>query len=689
MNTKKVKSLRKKLIFRVILIATVLLLVAVISSQLSSNAAFWKATEESIAKSTTIEIRNISNFFTEAEALLKNTANSIKFVSYTEAQVIEGFLKNARTPYPYVSEIYMGIAETNQYADGAGYVPPPEWVLTKRPYYIGAMNTDGIFYQDPYLASTGEIFSSLAVKLKDMKGAVIGVTVLDLTVETLLDICSKANIQGTKATAFLLDSNKRILAHQNNAFMPHVKGNEAVYVSYDSIGIQEKNTILAGSGNEPKLIRAIDHDGVEKYISSAVLPGSGWTFGFAVPVNDFAANLNTASSMAIYIIIISVAVIAIFFASQFLLIKPIKPISSIMETASLLAVGKTPSPLKIVTNDDLGVLADDFNKFIISTQEQVSVLSQMADGDLTSKVTPKSHEDLLSNAINRMAENIQELIGSIHGASLNATTNAKQLASTAESIASGAAQIACGVQSLAEGATNQTKYMDELSNSVTDEAEKTKANAGMANQAAKLADTIINKAERGNRQMDEMITAVNDITEASKSVSNIMQTINGIAAQTNLLSLNAAIEAARAGEHGKGFSVVAEEVRNLATQSAAAAKETSSIVQVSIEKAELGTRIVKEMAERLTEIISGINESSQLIMEIVKASEEQTKSITQINANVTQVADITQNSSAVVKESAATAKGSAAAAEKSAAAAVEMSRQADTLEQLISRFKLE
>jgi len=231
--------------------------------------------------------------------------------------------------------------------------------------------------------------------------------------------------------------------------------------------------------------------------------------------------------------------------------------------------------------------------------------------------------------------------------------------------------------------------MDELSHSVTDIAEKTKANAGMAEEAAKLADTIINKAERGNRQMEEMITAVNDITEASKSVSNIMQTINGIAAQTNLLSLNAAIEAARAGEYGKGFSVVAEEVRSLATQSAAASKETSSIVKVSIEKAELGVRIVMDMAASLTEIINGISDSNKLIMEIVKASEEQSKSIKQINANVTQVADIIRQNSELSEKSAATAEVSATAAGKSAAAAVEMSKQADIMQQMISRFKLE
>ena len=245
-----------------------------------------------------------------------------------------------------------------------------------------------------------------------------------------------------------------------------------------------------------------------------------------------------------------------------------------------------------------------------------------------------------------------------------------------------------GAQSLAEGATRQAEHVQEVSQSIDDIAEKTKANADMANQAAILSDAIIVKAEKGGRQMDEMISAIKGVTEASESVSNIMSTISGIAEQTNLLALNAAIEAARAGKFGKGFAVVAEEVRKLAVQSEAAVKETSAIIHNSMEKADLGARVADEMALSLTEIISGINESSRLIMEIARASGDQAEGIAQINTNVNKVADVIQNNSAVAQENAATSQESAAAAQISAVSSEKMTEYADILESMITQFKL-
>jgi methyl-accepting chemotaxis protein len=196
----------------------------------------------------------------------------------------------------------------------------------------------------------------------------------------------------------------------------------------------------------------------------------------------------------------------------------------------------------------------------------------------------------------------------------------------------------------------------------------------MAGRAAKLADAIKIGAEKGSQQMSEMINAVNEINKASHSIGDVIKVIDDIAFQTNLLALNAAVEAARAGQHGKGFAVVAEEVRHLATKSAEAAKNTGELIVNSIKKAKFGAEIAQETAASLEEIVSGINESNQIIADIAKSSAEQSLGIGEINSGIDQVAHIVQQNNATAEQSAAVSK--------------ELTVQSNVLQELISQFKL-
>ena len=400
------------------------------------------------------------------------------------------------------------------------------------------------------------------------------------------------------------------------------------------------------------------------YYSPIIVDGAvvGMLFT-GIPID--AAKAAQQNMMTLVLILgIGLALICIAIIIVYISQSVSKPLNIVASYAAAIAIGDIEieglDEGTARTRNEVVILERAFRNMIESFKNQAYVLARLAEGDYTSKVEVRSEKDVINMAIELMRE---ETLGVLD-----------QVASSGIQVANGSKQIASGAQALAQGATEQASVVQQLSSSMHDIALKTKDNTSMADQAAKLAASIKGSAERGSSQMNDMMAAVRDINQASHSISKVIKVIDDIAFQTNILALNAAVEAARAGSAGKGFAVVAEEVRNLASKSAEAARDTSNMISNSIEKAELGSKIAGETAQSLDEIVKGIIESSKIVNEIAMRSDEQYNAITQINAGVEQVAQVVSQNSAT--------------AEESAAASQEMSGQSVVLEDLIKQFQL-
>jgi len=300
---------------------------------------------------------------------------------------------------------------------------------------------------------------------------------------------------------------------------------------------------------------------------------------------------------------------------------------------------------------------------IKSYVDEVSrVLAAVADGDLTVTIDREYIGDFVSikNSINNISSSLHKTMS--------------EISSAADQVLSGASQISSSAFDLSNGAQEQARSVEELNDAIEMINRQTQQNVDNALTANELSNKSTTNAQEGNTAMKQMVEAMMKIKESSNGISQIVQTIQSIAFQTNLLALNAAVEAARAGEHGKGFSVVADEVRSLAGRSQISAKETTSLIEDSIRRVEIGSEIAESTAESLNAIVASAGEVLEIIGNISAASREQAEAIENISDGLAQISKVTQNNTTV--------------SEEAAAASQELNSQAEMLRQLVTFFKL-
>ncbi len=387
---------------------------------------------------------------------------------------------------------------------------------------------------------------------------------------------------------------------------------------------------------------------------------------------EFMSALLTTVVIVLIIVIIIIITISIIFALSLgrgIANSIAAPLDAIKDRLNIFAQGDLSSPFPTVdTKDELAEMAATTTNMAAALQFIINdvkdILNQMADADFTASSTDKSKYagefEAILDAMARLKKQMAETLQSVSEAS--------------NQVAAGANNLSEASQSLAEGATDQAGAVEEMQATITTISDDIRVTANSAGDSYNQARSYAEEAERSHREMQAMMDAMTRINDASKQVGNIISEIEDIASQTNLLSLNASIEAARAGEAGRGFSVVADQIRQLAEQSANSAAETRTLIETSLNAIADGSKTVDIVNDSINRVVEGMEQIAQSSKSISEMANDQAEAMKQAEQGVSQISEVVQSNSATAEETSATSE--------------ELSAQAATLDSLISKFRL-
>lgn len=385
--------------------------------------------------------------------------------------------------------------------------------------------------------------------------------------------------------------------------------------------------------------------------------------------DTFSSSKSAQLFITVLAIILAILIIIITVVLAAYLTKSLTaPINEIEHAATEMTGGNLDVTIEYESQDELGSLAvsmrtlcNDFKEIIADIGR---ILEALADGDF----------HIVSQCLPLYKGDYEPILLSMRLIRNNLNSTMTLINQSADQVALGSEQLAQGSQSLAEGATEQAGAVEELTATIENVSNIAAESAVSSQKAYENVSQAAQEANSSQEDLQSLTTAMSLITDTSKEIENIIASIEDIASQTNLLSLNASIEAARAGEAGKGFAVVADQIGKLASDSAQSAVDTRQLIAKSLEEIENGNKITEKTVKAIEGILTSMKTFADSAKDASDSSRDQADMLKQVEQGIEQISRVVQSNSASAQETSATSE--------------ELSAQAEDLKEQVSKFKL-
>ena len=532
---------------------------------------------------------------------------------------------------------------------------------TDQDWYTNVTNTSqSSVWSAPYYDAFAQIsMVTSSAPIYDASGRFIGVATADIDLTQMQQMILSLDVVAG-GRAFLVDDSGVYIADEDSAKL------------LSANILSDENTSLAQLGSQ---ILA-QKEGTGSYIENGEtylawyrqIPESGW---YIVTVASEQAMMSSAQTLGITLAVLCIAFAVILFLIIIFFLQKgvVRPLNRLAATAQQIAEGDLSVSIDSHARHEFGVVNSALEEMVAQLSLYVDYISEVTHA-LQEMSTGNFAFHLLRDYSGEFAALKDGLLSTRNHLSETMST----ISSAAEQVDTGSNQVAVGAQSQAQGATEQTSSIQELASMMSDIERDVDNNTQNTNEANSQLNEVIQEVENGDRKMEEMLTAMDEITATSQEIGQIVKNIEDIAFQTNILALNAAVEAARAGNAGKGFAVVADEVRSLASKTSEASGETAQLISKALTAVQNGKKIVDETAESFRLVTEGISQVAVRTQGIAEYSARQKDSIRQATEGVHEISSVVQNN--------------AATAEESAAASEQLSSQAHLLKELVSKFQL-